>query len=251
VLSATWALALTLTWQAHVQPVAPTPPNSEWSDDKPFEHVLENLKTDFRNLPTTTNASIMIAGAIGAGLLHPHDVAFSEWVTNRGPVSYTKIGAVVGDAITQASAAVGTYAIGRLSHNNVATHVGGDLIRGQILNGIFTTTIKFAANRTRPTGSAYSFPSGHASATFTSAAVLQAHFGWRVGAAAYGVAGFVDWSRLRDNQHWLSDVAFGSALGIMAGHTVTTGHHHPRIQIVPAHTSNTTAIWVYWTPGTR
>ena len=65
---------------------------------------------------------------------------------------------------------------GGCSHNDVATHVGSDLIRGQILNGIFTTTLKFAANRTRPTGSAYSFPSGHASATFTSAACTPGAF---------------------------------------------------------------------------
>jgi membrane-associated phospholipid phosphatase len=252
VLSATWALALTLAWQAHVQPVAPSAPNSEWSDDKPFEHVLDNLKTDFRNLPTATNAAIIAGGALGAGLLHPSDTSFSNWAAKNGTPGYTHIGDILGDAYVQAGAAVGTYAIGRLDHNAIVTHVGSDLIRGQILNGIFTTTIKVAVNRTRPTGSNHSFPSGHSSASFTSASILQAHFGWKVGAAAYATAGFVGWCRARDNQHWLSDVAFGSALGVLSGHTVTTKHHHPGgVIIVPTHTTRETAVFVMWTPGSR
>jgi membrane-associated phospholipid phosphatase len=147
--------------------------------------------------------------------------------------------------------ALGTYAVGKITGDEIATHIGSDFIRGQLLNGIFTTAIKVTVNRTRPTGSNHSFPSGHASASFTTAAILQAHFGWGVGAAAYGAAGFIGWTRLRDNQHWLSDVAFGSALGILAGHTVTIGHHQKTkpapVRLVPTRTADTTAIWVIWT----
>ena len=225
-------------------------PNSEWSDDKPFEHVLQNLGTDFRNLPTANNAAIIAAGAIGAGLVHPSDQSFSEWATKSGSVSYTTIGDVIGNAYTQGAAAIGTYAVGRFSRNDIVTHIGSDLIRGQLLNGIFTTTIKVAVDRTRPTGSNHSFPSGHSSASFTTASILQAHLGWKVGIAAYATAGFVGWCRVRDNQHWLSDVAFGSALGILSGNTVTTGHHRPHgLVVVPSHTTKNTAIFVIWTPG--
>jgi membrane-associated phospholipid phosphatase len=248
VLSASWVLALALTVQA---PAAAVRPNSEWSDDHPFTRLLHNLGTDFKNLPTSTNAAIIGVGALGAIAVHRYDAPLSGWAKAQGSSSYTKIGNVSGTGYTQAGVAVGTYAIGKLTHDDVAIHIGSDLIRGQLLNGIFTESLKIGVNRTRPTGSAYSFPSGHTSASFTTAAVLEAHFGWGVGAAAYAAAGFVGWTRLRDDQHWLSDVAFGSAMGILAGHTVTLGHHVP-VQVVPTRTPHGgPAVIVMWTPGPR
>jgi len=246
VLCASWVLALALTVQA---PTGTVRPNSEWSDDHPFTRVLQNLGTDFKNVPTSTSAAIVGVGALGAIAVHRYDAPLSGWAKAQGPSSYTKVGNVSGTGYTQAGVAVGTYALGKLIHDDVATHVGSDLIRGQLLNGIFTESLKVAVNRTRPTGSAYSFPSGHTSASFTTASVLEAHFGWGVGAAAYAAAGFIGWTRLRDDQHWLSDVVFGSAIGILAGHTVTLGHHLP-VAIVPARTPHGgPAVVVLWTPG--
>jgi hypothetical protein len=245
VLAASWVLALALIVQA---PAAAVRPNSEWSDDQPFTHVLHNLGTDFKNLPTGTNAAIIGVGALGAIAVHRYDAPLSKWATSRGPSSYTKLGNVSGNGFTQAGVAIGTYAIGKLTHDDVTIHVGSDLIRGQLLNGIFTESLKVGVNRTRPTGSARSFPSGHTSASFTTAAVLQAHFGWGVGSAAYAAAGFIGWTRVRDNQHWLSDVVFGSAVGVLSGYTVTLGHHVP-VQVVPARTPHGgPAVVVLWTP---
>jgi len=246
VLSASWVLALSLTLQT---PATTVRPNSEWSDDQPFTHLLRNLGTDFENLPTSTNAAIIGVGALGAIAVHRYDSPLSGWAKAQGPSSYTRIGDVSGNAFTQAGVAIGTYAIGKLAHDDVAIHVGSDLIRGQLLNGIFTESLKFGVNRARPTGSAYSFPSGHSSASFTTAAILETHFGWGVGAAAYAAAGFIGWTRLRDDQHWFSDVVFGSAIGILAGHTVTWGHHGP-VAVVPARTPHGgPAVIVMWTPG--
>jgi hypothetical protein len=246
VLSASWVLALALTVQA---PTATVRPNSEWSDDRPVTHVLQNLRTDFKNLPTSINAAIVGVGALGAIAVHRYDAPLSGWAKAQRPSSYTTIGNVSGTGYTQAGVAIGTYAIGKLARNDVAIHIGSDLIRGQLLNGIFTESLKIGVNRTRPTRSAYSFPSGHTSASFTTAAVLEAHFGWEVGAAAYAAAGFIGWTRLRDDQHWLSDVVFGSAMGLLAGHTVTLGHHAP-VQVVPGRAPRGgPAVVVLWTPG--
>jgi hypothetical protein len=62
--------------------------------------------------------------------------------------------------------------------------------------------------------------------------VLQRHFGWKVGAPAYGVAAYVAASRVEMKRHYLSDVAFGAALGIVAGRTVTVGRTH-RFMVTP------------------
>ena len=136
----------------------------------------------------------------------------------------------------QSGAAVATYAAGRLTNHPQVTHIGSDLIRAQILNGVITNVIKVSVDRTRPSGAPRAFPSGHTSATFASAAVLQAHYGWKVGAPAFAVAGFVAWSRTRDGAHWLSDVAFGSAIGVMSGRTVAAGHASRRVAVLPSPT---------------
>jgi membrane-associated phospholipid phosphatase len=60
--------------------------------------------------------------------------------------------------------------------------------------------------------------------SFASATVLQQHFGWRAGAPAYALASYVALSRVQMQRHYLSDVAFGAALGIAAGRTITVGH---------------------------
>ncbi len=94
--------------------------------------------------------------------------------------------------------------------------------------------MKYGVRRTRPDGSnAASFPSGHSSGTFASATVLHRHYGWKAGVPAYAVATWVAASRLNENKHFLSDVAFGAAVGILGGRTVTFGHGSTRFEVAP------------------
>ena len=88
--------------------------------------------------------------------------------------------------------------------------------------------VEVSIRRDRPDGtSGYAFPSGHASTTFATASVLEAHFGWKVGVPAYALATYVAASRLHENRHYLSDVVFGGALGMAAGRSATRhGRHH-------------------------
>jgi membrane-associated phospholipid phosphatase len=59
-----------------------------------------------------------------------------------------------------------------------------------------------------------SFPSGHATLAFATATALdrETRAGW-VPLVAYPLAALVGWSRVRDDQHWTSDVVAGAALG--------------------------------------
>ena len=245
-----WAIALALVIQAQGStPQAPAPPpppsaDAAWPDDQPFSHVFQNLGHDIASLATPRGVGILAAGAAGAIVTHPLDDNLSAWVARSGPSSYTKIGDVSGIGYTHAAIALATYTIGKAGHHAEATHIGSDLIRAQILNGLITTGIKVAVNRTRPTGSDYSFPSGHSAATFTTAAVLESHYGWKVGAPLFALGGFVGWTRLRDNQHWISDVAFGSALGVAIGESVTAGHRRRGWQITPSKTAGGFAVYV-------
>jgi membrane-associated phospholipid phosphatase len=63
--------------------------------------------------------------------------------------------------------------------------------------------------------------------------VLQQHFGWKAGVPAALVAGYVGVSRLSENKHYASDVIFGTAIGIVAGRSVTVRHGHAQFRVAP------------------
>jgi membrane-associated phospholipid phosphatase len=117
---------------------------------------------------------------------------------------------------------VGTYAIGRIFDKPKMSHLGMDLLRAQALTEILVEPLKLATHRERPDGSNHqSFPSGHAAVTFAAATVIERHLGWKNSVLGYAIASYVAASRLHDNRHYLSDVIFGSAVGAIAGRTVT------------------------------
>jgi membrane-associated phospholipid phosphatase len=126
-----------------------------------------------------------------------------------------------------------TYALGRLTRRPLLAQVGGDLFRAQLVAQTMTTAIKLSVRRARPDGTQFSFPSGHTSATFASAAVLHRDLGWKVGVPAYAVATYVAASRLNEKRHFLSDVLFGAAIGIVAGRTATLGVGDARFALAP------------------
>jgi membrane-associated phospholipid phosphatase len=102
-----------------------------------------------------------------------------------------------------------------------------DEIEGQIIAGVIVLGLKETVRRERPVRadgtrpSGFSFPSGHATATFAAATVLQQHLGYKAGVPTYLVASYVAMSRLHENVHNASDVVFGAAIGIVVGRTVT------------------------------
>jgi hypothetical protein len=253
-----WTLAIALTLgvtdgghQTKAQAPVPQPPAVAWTDDRPLTHIFQNLFRDLRAVPSKNSAIVASAGGVGAAAIGGADEPFSEWADDAGETSYTSVGRALGSGWTQGGGAVATYAVGRLAGKPQVTHIGSDLIRAQTLNAVLTTVIKASVDRTRPNGARYSFPSGHTSATFASAAVLHTHYGWKVGMPAYATAGFVAWSRVRERAHWLSDVAFGSAVGILAGRTVASKHGPRRVTVVPTPTKGGGALIFYVTTSRR
>jgi membrane-associated phospholipid phosphatase len=241
VFNTTCALALTLALQAPGTPAAvpQAPP-----PDRPFQEFFQNLGRDIIALPSTETA-ILIGSAVGSALVtHPADDDLQVWADERGPSSYTPFGRTVGDGWIQGGAAVATYGAGLLSGHRTVTHVGSDLIRAQALNAVLTRGMKFVAARRRPSGGRESLPSGHTSASFASAAVLDSHFGPKVGIPAYAAAGFIGWTRVRDNAHWLTDVIVGGAIGTVVGRTVTRGHRNLSWAVVPSVSRDEVAIHV-------
>ena len=98
------------------------------------------------------------------------------------------------------------------------------------LAGIQTLILKYSVPRLRPDSTDLAaFPSGHTSASFALATVAASEYGWKVGVPACLLAGFVGYTRMESNKHYLSDVLFGAGLGITSGRALyrVRRHAHP------------------------
>jgi membrane-associated phospholipid phosphatase len=189
----------------------------------------------------------MSMGGMVALLGHPADVRVSNGLYGSTAAhEVLSAGETVGGAAAQMGAAFATYAIGRIAGRPKVGLIGADLIRAQLVSQTITQTIKFSVNRTRPDGTSLSFPSGHTSAAFATATVLQRHLGWKAGIPAYAAAGYVAASRIQMKRHYLSDVAFGAAIGMMAGRTVTIGRGDARFAVAPAAAPGGVGVNVTW-----
>ncbi len=240
-LNGTCVLALVLALQT---PVAPPPPPPPPPSDRPIHQFFQNLGRDIVALPSTETVILVGAGVGGALAARPADDNLQGWADGLGASGYTPIGRRLGDGWVQGGAALATYGVGIASGHRTVAHIGSDLIRAQALNAVITRGLKFAIGRRRPSGGPESLPSGHTSASFTSAAVLGSHFGPRVGVPAYLAAGFIGWTRVRDNAHWLTDVIVGGAIGAAVGRTVTRNHGNSSWAVVPTASHDQVAIHV-------
>jgi membrane-associated phospholipid phosphatase len=208
------------------EPQKEKPPTPERTG---FKALFGNLAGDYTHLARRDNFYV---AALGGGLalgLHPLDADFNVHlrshytVVNRAfaPAKY------FGNTPEQVVLSLGTFTLGRALRNDKMSHLGMDLLRAQLLTESMIQPLKFAVGRERPNGSnAMSFPSGHAAITFAGATVLERHLGWKQSVLGYTIASYVAASRLHDNVHYLSDVAFGAAVGTIAGRTVTQHGRH-------------------------
>jgi|SoiMethySBSTD1v2_1073268.scaffolds.fasta_scaffold07984_6 membrane-associated phospholipid phosphatase len=201
-----------------------------------FLSIFTELPSDARHLVTKDSAVVL--GSAGALMvpLHPNDGVIARHTRSDGDglAGWLVPGAYVGDAGWQSAGGLATYVVGRLRHSTRVGELGADLLRAQILNGAITDGLKVIVQRTRPDGDPYSFPSGHTSSAFATAAVLQKHLGWKVGVPAHVMALYVGSSRLAASRHFATDVLFGAALGITAGRAVTFKVHRQQLSVTPA-----------------
>jgi membrane-associated phospholipid phosphatase len=199
---------------------------------------------DFKHTFTDLDPLLWLGfGGAAALVLHPFDDNVNEHFINGGSDAFWTFGKVLGLGYVQIGAAVGTWGVGRMIEKHGRTaHVGLDLLRAQVVTQSVTYGMKYSIRRERPDGtSGFSFPSGHASTTFASAAVLQRHFGWKAGIPTYALATYVAASRLHENRHYLSDVIMGGALGMAAGRAVTR-HGRDHFAMIPLAVPNGVGI---------
>jgi membrane-associated phospholipid phosphatase len=96
------------------------------------------------------------------------------------------------------------------------------LTKSELLTAGVTYGLKYSINSTGPNGESHSFPSGHASITFSAAQFLQIRYGWEYGVPAYLLAGLTGYSRVSGDYHDWGDVIGGAAIGMVASYWFTT-----------------------------
>ena len=208
-----------------------------------FKAMAKELVEDVKELPSREN---LLWVGIGSGLAlaaHPFDDDVNrKLVGSTAAEHFFKAGEILGELGTLLGSASAIYAVGRIGDKPRVSHVGMDLIRALAISEGLTQTLKYTTRRERPDHSSRnSFPSGHAADTFAFATALERHLGWRYAVPAYVFASYVGLSRLPANRHWLSDAVFGSAVGIIAGRTVT-GHEANQFPVAVVHVPGGAAV---------
>ena len=216
--------------------------------------LVRQIGRDFKNVFTTKDNLLIVGTGLGASWGASH---FDDRIVSSGLNSelhegarldhFFEAGQIMGGGLMQVGGAFATYGLGELLSNPDAKGLGRDLVRAQLVTHSLTYATKFAVGRERPDASNHrSFPSGHASATFATATVLQRRYGWRIGVPAYAFASYVGTSRLNENRHYLSDVVFGAAVGILVGRTVTIDLAKARFVVNPMMTRGGYGIQLAW-----
>ncbi len=132
------------------------------------------------------------------------------------------------------------YVYGHYKENKRALRTALLGLESFIISGVFTQVIKFTGHRHRPGSedsshrwdgpglsfSNLSFPSGHSQTTFSIATVIASEYNEYgfIPPLAYGIATLSALSRVYDNDHWTSDVFFGSALGYFTAKEIIRLH---------------------------
>jgi hypothetical protein len=197
----------------------------------PQTNTFKLVAGDFKNFFSADTGKTLAAVSIVAIAAAPWD---REGVNNgfNIPTTVFQSGNLIGQFAFQLGAGAATYGIAKVVRNDKAAMVGRDLIRAQLLSQAMVQTMKYTVRRERPDGSNdKSFPSGHSASTFAAATVLHRHYGWKVGAPAYALGGYVALARMAWNRHHATDVIMGAGFGIASARTVTMGMGGSRFSV--------------------
>lgn len=209
--------------------------------------------------PLFTGRDALLLGgfALGAAVAAPADRYFArEFQTAERQSSALLRYAATGFRILGHPGALvtgaGLYVIGRVDGQRRVVDLGLHSVEAIVIAGALTGVIKTVAGRARPkvdVGNSMnfelfrglgndnyrSFPSGHTTIAFAFASIVSSETlrwrsgsRWVVGPIMYGSAALAGVSRMYNNEHWVSDVVAGAAIGTLTGLKVFRYQHsHP------------------------
>jgi hypothetical protein len=239
----TLLLVIAVSVPAAAQPEPTRPPS--------IGTVVQEMPRDLWHFISWDTAVVLGIGAGAAGIGHIWDDNLAHEVeTNVSLNNAMEPGHTYGAFTVQACIGVGLYTGGWIAKKGGLATTGADIMRAQVLSQLYVQAIKYTAQRERPDGSnTQSFPSGHSASAFATAGVLQRHYGWKAGIPAAVVAAYVATARVHDNKHYLSDVIFGSAMGIAGERTVMLHAGRYGLSLAPIAGSGRAGILASINPG--
>jgi hypothetical protein len=158
------------------------------------------------------------------------------------------------------------YAYGHFTESERARRAALLSLESFLVSGVFTQAIKFAGHRHRPdsgqssrewdgpgfSSDDLSFPSGHSQTAFSIATVIASEYDdyALISPLAYGIATMAAFSRVYHNNHWVSDVFFGSVLGYFTAKAIVAFHDSDRgknLCVAPIVDGRQTGLFItYW-----
>ena len=210
-------------------------------------NVIEHTEGDLQYTFVYWPVALIGAGAITAGVLTTKDHRVQSHFTDRHFGQADTVAKQVGAFYVLDPAAFLLFGAGEYFHNEKISVTGETLFESLLFTDAMTGILKLGFGRTRPNGGNYSFPSGHAASAFAIATALETLDGPVAGVPAYLAATFISISRIDMNEHFLSDVVFGAAMGSAIGWG--TAHFHklknPNLFIAPslAQSKGLNVIW--------
>jgi membrane-associated phospholipid phosphatase len=135
---------------------------------------------------------------------------------------------------------------GIIAHDTAAKKISIELFQGGVYAEFATTVLKFIIGRERPIATTNSMvfkplsfkyiyesmPSGHTTSAFALSTIMSRHaHSTFLKILAYVPAGFTMFSRIYQDQHWLSDEVPAAAIGFFVGNWVVDLHEGKRHKI--------------------
>jgi membrane-associated phospholipid phosphatase len=183
------------------------------------------------------NWLVPVAG-ISAGLLVTDRDMSSRLSQNPSTLSHYKSQSNVGIAAL-VGASGGIWLLGHVRHNEHWRETGFLAGEAALNSLVAVEAMKYSLGRERPLegdgagkffAGGRSFPSEHAAAAWSIAGVIAHEYpGFFTKLIAYGLASWVDFSRVRSRQHFPSDVFVGSLLGNVIAQDIYSRHHDPKL----------------------
>ena len=142
-----------------------------------------------------------------------------DYTTKKKPLGeFSVVGDLAGQLVPNAIYSGAFYWFYKSNKDEVAYQRSMHMFKATIYSTAVTNILKYTVRQKRPdSGNRDSFPSGHATSAFAFATVVATEHEWYWGAGAFTLAGFVAYSRINDNAHYLHDVVGGAVIGMGYG----------------------------------
>ncbi|MEW4924083.1 phosphatase PAP2 family protein [Algibacter sp. 2305UL17-15] len=189
-----------------------------------FTRPLRWKGKDFAKLGT------LLAGTIALSTLDNETKRFFGRNQENFPKPIRDFGWYFGSPQNYFMANAGLYGVGILTKNEKIRKTSVLIISSSITNGVIQSLLKSGVGRARPSSgfgnydfelfstkpSHHSFPSGHTALAITMSHAIAKQFEniW-VKVGIYSIGAIPPISRLVDGAHWLTDIAFSTALSII------------------------------------